>query len=902
MIIEKFTLKAQDAIERASRLAVKKEHQHITPWHLLFGMLEQPEGPAKALLTRAKLDLETIGGRVDSRLLGQPRAKVDSQQTPINRDLEKIFIHAEEAMESLGDKYIGINHLLLGMLEKEELAAAFVEAGADKEAFALLLRQSKETGAAGGGGAGSGSEYLGQYTTDITERVRAGKIDPVIGRDKEIRQVVQVLSRRLKSNPIVIGEPGVGKTAVVEGLAHRIADGDVPDNLKEMAILALDMGQLVAGTKFRGEFEERFKRVIQEVTDAGNIILFIDEIHIIIGAGGSEGAMDASNLLKPALSRGEIRCVGATTLEEYRKHIEKDAALMRRFQVVTVEEPTVEQTITILRGIKEKYEVHHGVRILDSAIVSATKLSDRYITDRFLPDKVIDLIDQTAASLRIGIASKPEEIETIDRRIIQLQIDIKALEGETDPKTVARVGELRTELDGLRERSAELTRKWERERGAITEVQEAKKRLDAAKQEMEEKIRKEDFARVAELQYKIIPECEKVLEEYADVDISDSRLLKEFIDEGDVAGTVSQWTGIPVAKMMASEQEKFLQLEELLLRRVVGQDHALTTIAKAVRRSRAGVQDPNRPIASFLMLGPTGVGKTEVAKALAEFLFDDERSMIRIDMSEFMEKHSAARLVGAPPGYVGYEEGGILTNKVRRKPYSVILFDEVEKGHPDVFNLFLQLMDDGRLTDSQGREVNFTNTIVLMTSNLGAEHIQPAETEEEMAAMGQGIMEAVRSHFRPEFLNRLDDIIIFRQLTLDVMKPIVDIQLRRLERLLAEREIRLEVGEDARILLAEKGYNPLYGARPLKRIIQSDLQDPLAEKIIAGSVRDGGTVAVRAGADELIIGDPDEVMAALDREDTPGAPAEAEAPEKTDSEPDGGDSPATGSEAPETEE
>ncbi len=902
MIIEKFTLKAQDAIERASRLAVKKEHQHITPWHLLFGMLEQPEGPAKALLTRAKLDLETIGGRVDSRLLGQPRAKVDSQQTPINRDLEKIFIHAEEAMESLGDKYIGINHLLLGMLEKEELAAAFVEAGADKEAFALLLRQSKETGAAGVGGAGSGSEYLGQYTTDITERVRAGKIDPVIGRDKEIRQVVQVLSRRLKSNPIVIGEPGVGKTAVVEGLAHRIADGDVPDNLKEMAILALDMGQLVAGTKFRGEFEERFKRVIQEVTDAGNIILFIDEIHIIIGAGGSEGAMDASNLLKPALSRGEIRCVGATTLEEYRKHIEKDAALMRRFQVVTVEEPTVEQTITILRGIKEKYEVHHGVRILDSAIVSATKLSDRYITDRFLPDKVIDLIDQTAASLRIGIASKPEEIETIDRRIIQLQIDIKALEGETDPKTVARVGELRTELDGLRERSAELTRKWERERGAITEVQEAKKRLDAAKQEMEEKIRKEDFARVAELQYKIIPECEKVLEEYADVDISDSRLLKEFIDEGDVAGTVSQWTGIPVAKMMASEQEKFLQLEELLLRRVVGQDHALTTIAKAVRRSRAGVQDPNRPIASFLMLGPTGVGKTEVAKALAEFLFDDERSMIRIDMSEFMEKHSAARLVGAPPGYVGYEEGGILTNKVRRKPYSVILFDEVEKGHPDVFNLFLQLMDDGRLTDSQGREVNFTNTIVLMTSNLGAEHIQPAETEEEMAAMGQGIMEAVRSHFRPEFLNRLDDIIIFRQLTLDVMKPIVDIQLRRLERLLAEREIRLEVGEDARILLAEKGYNPLYGARPLKRIIQSDLQDPLAEKIIAGSVRDGGTVAVRAGADELIIGDPDEVMAALDREDTPGAPAEAEAPEKTDSEPDGGDSPATGSEAPETEE
>ncbi len=853
MIIEKFSVKAQDAIERASRLAVKNEHQYVTPWHLIFGMVEQENSLARRYLQDAKIDIGTFRAKIESRLLTQAKASADTQQTPINRDLEKVFIHAEEAATRIGDKYIGINHILLGMLEKEEILTAFTESGAKKEDLALLLEQVPRSKAGGEAEGASESEFLAKYTIDLTERVRRGKIDPIIGRDEEIRQVIQVLSRRLKSNPIIIGEPGVGKTAIIEGLAQRIVQGEVPDNLKNITILAVDMGQLIAGAKFRGEFEERFKRVIQEVVDAGDIIMFIDEIHMIIGAGSSEGAMDASNLLKPALSRGEIKCIGATTLEEYRKHIEKDAALMRRFQIVMVDEPTIEQAISILRGIKEKYEVHHGVRILDSAIVSSTRLAHRYIPDRFLPDKVIDLIDQTAASLRIGISSKPEEIEAIDRRILQLQIDIKALEGETEPRTVEKVTTLKSELEELQEESRTLTDRWAREKSAIVELQEAKQTLEQAKQEMEQRIREEDFARVAELQYKIIPECEKILEEYADIDISDSRLLKDFIDEEDIADTISRWTGIPVSKMMASEQDKFLQLETLLQKRVVGQDHALAVIAKAIRRSRAAVQDPNRPIASFLMLGPTGVGKTEIAKALAEFLFDDERALLRIDMSEFMEKHSAARLVGAPPGYVGYEEGGILTNKVRRKPYSVILFDEVEKAHPDVFNLFLQLMDDGRLTDSQGQTVNFSNTVILMTSNLGADHIEPAGTEEEAMEMNRRIMEAVRGHFRPEFLNRLDDIIVFRQLTLEVMKPIVDIQLGKLQKLLAERDIHLEVDEEARILLAEAGFNPLYGARPLKRVIQSRLQDQLAEEIIRGAIGEGGTVRITVEEGELAI-------------------------------------------------
>jgi ATP-dependent Clp protease ATP-binding subunit ClpB len=857
MIIEKFSVKAQDVIESACRLAVKKDHEYVTPWHLLSIMLEPKAHLTQTYLSQTKIDLEALGARVDGKLLTQPKARTDSQQTPINRDLERIFILAEEASVSTGGKYIGINHILLGMLKTEEILEAFSDAGTNREELEALLKQPPRSRfSAGEDGAGD-FEYLARYTVDLTERARQGELDPIIGRDQEIRLAIQVLSRRLKNNPIIIGEPGVGKTAIVEGLAQRIVNGDIPDDLKPTAILSLDMGQLIAGAKFRGEFEERFKRLLQEVADAGNVILFIDEIHMLIGAGGSEGTMDAANLIKPALSRGEIRCIGATTLEEYRKHIEKDAALMRRFQVVMIEEPSIEETISILRGVKEKYEVHHGVQLLDASLVAAAKLSKRYIMDRFLPDKAVDLIDQTSASIRIGLSSKPEEIDKIDRRIVELEIEIRALKNETDSQTEERLRHLRQEMEELKEKSGQLTEKWEREKKALTDVQEAKKALEEARREMEQKVREEDFSRVAELQYKIIPKCEKTLEEYADIDVSDKGFLRQRITEDDIANTVSHLTGIPVSKMMGSERDKLLHLETYLRKRVVGQDDALTVISKAIRRSRAGVQNPNRPIASFLMLGPTGVGKTEVSKALAEFMFDDESALVRIDMSEFMEKHSVARLIGAPPGYVGYEEGGVLTNSVRRKPYSVILFDEVEKGHADVFNLFLQLLDDGRLTDSQGQTVNFSNTVVLMTSNLGSESIQPAETEEEIQEMNAGIMAAVRSYFRPEFLNRLDDILVFKQLTLEGMKPIAEIQLNRLNKRLQEKDIKLQVKDGAKTLLAKLGFNPLMGARPLNRVIQTRLQDPLAEDIIAGKIQPGDVVYVSASGDEMVIGTED---------------------------------------------
>jgi ATP-dependent Clp protease ATP-binding subunit ClpB len=853
VIIENFSIVAQGAIESACRLAVKKEHQNVTPWHMLLGIIEQEKGPAHHLFKKANLDIETLKTKINYHLLTLPKAVSDAQETPMNRELEKIFITAEEAVDVSGDKYIGIPHILLGMLENQPVIDLFKEAGTGKDEFSTLLKETRQ-GFKDGKNLSGEFEYLNTYTTDLTAHAREGKFDPIIGRNIDIQLIVQVLSRRIKSNPVIIGEPGVGKTAIVEGLAQRIVNGDVPKDLERMSILSLDMGQLLAGAKFRGEFEERFKRVIQELSDAGDVILYIDELHMIVGAGGgSEGAMDAANLLKPALSRGEIRCMGSTTLAEYRKYIEKDTALMRRFQTIMVDEPSVEETLTILRGIKEKYELHHGIHILDAALSSAAQLSHRYITDRFLPDKAIDLIDQAAATVRIELSSKPKEIEEIDRKIIQHKIEMRALENETDDKMIALLEQTKARLQELEQESGILTQKWELERDAVASLQNAQKRLEDGRKELELKIREEDFSRVAELQHKIIPECEQIMEKYADVDVSDSRLLKKTISDQDIALTVSRLTGIPVSKMMDEEKDRLINLEDHLQKRVKGQDDAIAVIAKAVRRARAGVQDAERPLASFLILGPTGVGKTELAKTLAEFMFNDERSLIRFDMSEFMEKHSVARLVGAPPGYVGYDEGGLLTNKVRRKPYSLVLFDEVEKAHPDVFNLFLQLFDDGRLTDSQGQVVNFNNTIILMTSNLGSQNIQPVETEEEEKSMNQGIMEAVRSHFRPEFLNRLDDILVFKQLTAEVMKPIVEIQLGRLTKLLKDKQIRIEVEDAVKELIAQEGFNPMYGARPLKRVIQTRIQDLLAEKIIQGEIKEGDTVFVTADEDEILI-------------------------------------------------
>jgi ATP-dependent Clp protease ATP-binding subunit ClpB len=851
MIIEKFSMKAQEVIESACRLAVKRDHEYVTPWHMFSILLN--ENLQKQYLPQMQMDFELLSARAEGKLLTQSKGKAGNVQTPINRDLEKVFIVAEEAGQKTKSKYIGINHIFIGLLDQEEIAQAFAEAGADKkELIAALERPPKGRFAKGEEGTGD-FEYLAKYSTDMTDKARQGLMDPVIGREKEIRFTIQILSRRMKNNAIIIGEPGVGKTAIVEALAQHIVNGDVPDDLKTVSILSLDMGQLIAGAKYRGEFEERFKRVLQEVTDAGNVILFIDEIHMLIGAGGQEGSMDAANLIKPALSRGEIRCVGATTLQEYRKHIEKDTALMRRFQTVLVDEPAIDETITILRGIKEKYEVHHGVHIQDAALISAAKLSKRYVTDRFLPDKAVDLIDQTAAAVRIGLSSKPEEIDTIDRRILNLEIEIRALKDDKDSESLERLQKLNEEIAGLKEESKIMTEKWEKEKKALSVVQKAKKDLEEAKREMELKVRAEDFSRVAELQYKIIPDLNKTIAEYADIDLSDSRYLQRSISEDDIADTVSRITGIPVSKMMGSEKDKLLHLEDRLRERVIGQDHALSAISKAVRRSRAGVQSPNRPIASFLMLGPTGVGKTEVCKALAEFMFDDENALVRIDMSEFMEKHSVARLIGAPPGYVGYEEGGVLTNAVRRKPYSVILFDEVEKGHADVFNLFLQLLDDGRLTDSQGQTVNFSNTVILMTSNLGSADIQPAETEEEIQEMNARIMAAVRSHFRPEFINRLDDILVFKQLTIEGMKSIAQIQMRNLMKLLLEKNIKIQVTEEALEQLSKLGFNPLMGARPLKRVIQTRIQDPLAEDIIEGRIQAGNVVAVKVEEDQFVM-------------------------------------------------
>lgn len=849
MLIERFGSAARDWIEAGCRLAVKHNHRHVTPFHLLAHVVDGKVESCTNWLTTAGVDFSKLEQASQVAIEAVEKAETGAGNTPINRQLESILMAAEELVPQADGANIEVPHILGAMLDFESVGQLLEDSGAklSKLKQALSAAQLK---ASGESVVGEG-EYLARYTVNLSAAASQGELDPVIGRDAEIRQVIQVLSRRLKNNPVVIGEPGVGKTAVIEGLAQRIESGSVPDNIAGQVVLCLDIGLLLAGARYRGEFEERLKTVLQEVSDAGNVILFIDELHTLVGAGGKEGGTDAVGLLKPALSRGDFRCVGATTLDEYRKHIEKDPALTRRFQHVMVEEPSTEQSTTILRGLKETYEAHHGVRITDGAIHAAVRLSHRYIANRFLPDKALDVIDQTAANLRTELASRPEEIETLSDEIVQREIEIRALEQDIEAPSAKRIDELRLELDELKATAAELNAIWEREKGSVLVVQETKKSLEDARREMELKIREQDFARVAELQYKTIPELEKTLDGLNPEEVEEVRFLRQAVTEADVQEMVARMTGIPVTKLQDEESERLMAMEGLLEGRVVGQHEAVEKVARAVRRSRAGLQDPRRPIASFLMVGPTGVGKTELCKALADFMFGDERALIRIDMSEYMEKHSVARLVGAPPGYVGYEEGGVLTNQVKRKPYSVVLLDEVEKAHQDVFNLMLQVLDDGHLTDSQGTEVNFKNTIIILTSNLGAR--DAAKPGIDYDTLRASIMGAVKEHFRPEFINRLDDVVVFRALALESMIPIVKIQLDRLGELLREQEMDLEVSDAGLKALAEAGFDPEYGARPLKRQIQTSLQDPIAELVIESKLKASEVVVVDVEGEELTI-------------------------------------------------
>ncbi len=855
MDLSKFTERSRGFVQAAQTIATRDSHQRLAPEHLLKALMDDEEGLASNLITASGADARAVSQAADIALGKMPKVTGDAAQTYLDGATTRVLAEAESLAKKAGDSFVPVERILMALCMVKSGAKTALEAGkVTAQGLNSAINDLRKGRTADSASAEDGYDALKKYAQDLTARASEGKIDPIIGRDEEIRRAMQVLSRRTKNNPVLIGEPGVGKTAIAEGLALRIINGDVPESLRNKRLMALDMGALIAGAKYRGEFEERLKAVLTEVTEAaGEVVLFIDEMHTLVGAGKADGAMDAANLIKPALARGELHCIGATTLDEYRKYVEKDAALARRFQPVMVLEPTVEDTVSILRGIKEKYELHHGVRISDSALVAAATLSHRYITDRFLPDKAIDLVDEAASRLRMEVDSKPEELDALDRSILQLQIEEEALKLEDDQASKDRLEALQKDLASLKERSDAMTASWQAERDKLAGARDIKEKLDRARADLDIAKRDGNLAKAGELSYGVIPQLEKELE--AAESREDGMMVEEAVRPDQIASVVERWTGIPAGKMLEGERDKLLKMEEQLHSRVIGQDAAVKAVANAVRRSRAGLNDEDRPLGSFLFLGPTGVGKTELTKAVAEFMFDDDSAMVRIDMSEFMEKHAVARLIGAPPGYVGYDEGGVLTEAVRRRPYQVVLFDEVEKAHPDVFNVLLQVLDDGVLTDGQGRTVDFKQTLIILTSNLGAQALSNAPEGSDMADAKRDVMDAVRAHFRPEFLNRLDETIIFDRLNRENMDGIVTIQMARLLKRLAARKIELDLDDGARKWLADEGYDPVFGARPLKRVIQSALQNPLAEMLLAGDVNDGDTIPVSAGADGLIIGD-----------------------------------------------